>query len=124
MSSLSTICMQSSGPSAERVSVRGEGNQGQDARSLDRLHQLPLMLRACARDPSRKDLGALRREGLQQAHVLIVDEFDLLVAELAELLLSEQKLLLVLLLAAAILSAPPGISRFPHRVSCEPPRAP
>src|SRR2546426_12065598 len=89
-----------------RVSVRGKRNQGQDARPLDRLHQLALVLRAGARDPPREDLGTLRRERLEQADVLIIDELDLLVAELAELFLSEKEFLLVLFLAASVLSAP------------------
>src|SRR3989449_170800 len=106
------------------VSVRGEGNQGQDARPLDRLHQLSLVLGAGTRNPPRENLGPLRRECLEQANVFVVDELDLLIAKLAELLLAEQEFLLVLLLAAAVLSAPARLSRFPHRLSCDPLRVP
>src|SRR3989442_3787176 len=125
MSSFSTICMRCSGRRRYPcVSVRGEGNQGQDPRPLDRLHQLALVLGAGTRDPPRENLGALRREGLEQANVFVVDELDLLIAKLAELLLAEQEFLLVLLLAAAVLSAPARLPRFPHRLSCDPLRAP
>src|SRR5437773_8562617 len=42
---------------------------------------------ACAtpRDPSRDDLAALRHEPAQPAHVLVVDEVDLVRTELADL---------------------------------------
>src|SRR5262245_21593624 len=124
MSSFSTICIRPP-PRARRAdSVGREGDEGQNARSLDRLHQLALVPGTGSGDPARENLGPLRRKRLEQPDVLVIDELDLLVAELAELLLPEQKLLLVLFLAAAVLPAPSRLPRFPHALSCDRLRAP
>src|SRR5437899_3176484 len=104
----------SGGPPAP--SIRREGYEGQGARPLDGLHQLPLVPGAGARDAPRKDLGALRRKGLQQPHVFVVDERYFLVTEFAEFLLAEEELLLERLLAAASLAAAaaPATRRVSH----------
>src|SRR5438552_8461418 len=54
-------------------------------RPLDGVSELPLMARATPRDPSRDDLAALRHEPAQPAHVLVVDEIDLVRTELTDL---------------------------------------
>src|SRR6266581_7885886 len=102
MSSLRTIRIDVSGGRLRR-SVGGERDERQRARALDGLHDLPLVLGAGPRDAPREDLRALGRERLHQAHVLVINEGDLLIAELAELLLPEQELLLERLLAAPAL---------------------
>src|SRR6266508_4810031 len=124
MSSFNTICIAPPPGARRAASVRRERDQGQNARPLDRLHQLTLVLGARPRDPAWENLRPLRRERLKQPDILVVDELDLLVAELAELLLPEQKFLLVLLLAAAVLPAPARLPRFPHALSCDRLRAP
>src|SRR5947207_412362 len=54
-------------------------------RPLDGVSELPLMARATPRDPSRDDLAALGHEPPQPAHVLVVDEVDLVRTELTDL---------------------------------------
>jgi hypothetical protein len=58
--------------------------QGHRARALDGVSQLALMARAAARDATRNDLAALGDEAPQPANVLVVDEIDLVRAELAD----------------------------------------
>src|SRR5579871_2147451 len=82
---------------------RGERDQHDVARLLDRLGQAPLMRGAHARDPPRRDLAALADEGAQQANVLVVDIVDFIDAEPAHLLAPE-----ILLLAAECLVAARG----------------
>src|SRR5512133_3026672 len=48
------------------------------------------MRRAHARQPARHDLAALGDELRQQAHIFIVDRFNLLGAELADLFATEE----------------------------------
>src|SRR6267154_2367623 len=55
-------------PSAHRV-----GQQAQEARALDRLGELALLLGRDRGDAARHDLAALGNEALQQLHVLVVD---------------------------------------------------
>src|SRR5262245_65569519 len=83
-SSLTTMRMDSR-PS---LLIRRERDERQGPGPLDGGHHLALMLGAGARDPPRENLRALRDEPLQQPDVLVVDELDLLVAELAERLLA------------------------------------
>src|SRR5262249_30646531 len=52
---------------------------------LDRMRQLPLMTRAAAGDAARNDLAALAHEAAEAAHVFVVDEVDLVGAELTDL---------------------------------------
>src|SRR6266403_1608552 len=59
--------------------------QGHRAGVLDGVGELALMPRAAARDPARNDLAALGDEAAQATHVLVVDEVDLVRAELANL---------------------------------------
>src|SRR6266545_4946013 len=59
--------------------------QGHRAGTLDGVGELALMARAAARDPARDDLAALGDEAAQTTHVLVVDEVDLVCAELANL---------------------------------------
>src|SRR5262245_27092945 len=59
--------------------------QGHRARALDRVGQLPLMPRAAAGDAARNDLAALGHEAAEATHVFVVDEVDLVRAELANL---------------------------------------
>jgi len=54
-------------------------------RALDRRGQLALILRAHARDAAVKDLAAIRDEAPQKEDVLVIDVFDLLRAEGADL---------------------------------------
>src|SRR6267142_1594447 len=55
------------------------------AGALDGVGELALVARAAARDPARDDLAALGHQAAQAAHVLVVDEVDLVSAELADL---------------------------------------
>src|SRR5262245_8661232 len=75
------------------TSIRGERKKGDGASALDRLLEFPLVRRAGSGDAARQDLAALRDVALQQTHVLVVDEGNLLVAELAELPAAEEELL-------------------------------
>src|SRR5262249_5996784 len=75
--------------------------QGEEARALDRGGQLPLVVRARARDPRRDDLAVLADEVLQQVDVFVVDPLDLLGREAAELAPLEQ-LLRALVVALAV----------------------
>src|SRR6266545_1150837 len=75
-----------------RLLVRGEGDQRQMARPLDRLLQEALVPGAGPGDPPRQDLRALGDELLQQLHVLVVDVVDLVRAELADLAAAEEDL--------------------------------
>src|SRR6185369_17353783 len=79
--------------------IRGERKQRGDARAFDRALQLALMKRAGAGDAARQDLPALRDELLQHLHVLVVDVFELLDAELADALAAIEELLLAALSA-------------------------
>src|SRR5262245_57900422 len=74
-------------------SIRGERHEGDRPRPLDRLLQLALMGGARAGDPAWKDLPALGDVALQQPDILVVDERNPLLAELAELAPSEEELL-------------------------------
>src|SRR3954447_26860754 len=65
--------------------VRGERDQRQVARPLDRLLQGALVVGAGARDPPRQDLRALGDELLQELDVLVIDVVDLVGAELTDL---------------------------------------
>src|SRR5437867_4488081 len=103
MSSLRTIFMW--------PSVRREWKQRNHAPALDRLLQLPLVRRARSRDASRKDLPPFGYVSLQQPDVLVVDERDLLVAELAELPAAEEELLAAGLRPA--LRPPLALAHFP-----------
>src|SRR5262245_54430811 len=85
------------------ASVRQVRQQCEDACAHDRHAQLPLVLRAGARDAARKHLRALRHEARQQLDVLVVDVVDLVRAELADLASTEERPALTLtgLVAAA-----------------------
>src|SRR6185295_12263605 len=80
-------------------------------RALDRRLELPLVHGAGARNAARQDLAALRDEGTDQLHVLVVDVVDLVRAELADLAPAEHRpplpllFLLVLLVPAATTAA-------------------
>jgi hypothetical protein len=58
--------------------------QGHRARALDRVRQLALVPGAAAGDTARNDLAALGDEAAQTPDVLVVDEVDLVCAELAD----------------------------------------
>src|SRR5271169_468 len=60
------------------------------ARLLDRSRQAALVRRAHSGQASRSDLAAFRHELRQQPHVLVIDRFDLLDAELANFLAPEK----------------------------------
>src|SRR5690606_25832639 len=70
--------------------IVGERQQREEARALDRLGQLALVLRRRAGEPRRDDLAGLGDEVLQDVDVLVVDPLDLLDREAAELLALEQ----------------------------------
>jgi len=66
--------------------VRGHvRQQGHRAGALDGVGELPLVARAAAGDAPWDDLAALGDEGPQPADILVVDEVDLVRAELADL---------------------------------------
>src|SRR5258708_15255775 len=58
--------------------------QGYRARALDGVSERALVPRATAGDTARDDLAALGHEAAQTAHVLVVDDVDLVRAELAD----------------------------------------
>ena len=58
-------------------------------RLLDRRAQPSLMRRAHTRQPARYDLSTLGDELREQAHVFVIDRFNLLGAELAHFLAAE-----------------------------------
>src|SRR5262245_242079 len=95
------------------TSVRGERQKGDGASALDRLLELPLVRRAGPGDEARQALAALRDVALQKTHVLVVDEGDLLVAELAELPAAEEELLAPGLAPALRLASPLSHARPP-----------
>src|SRR5918911_2406576 len=66
------------------------GQEGQLAGALDRLRQLPLLLRRHGGDAPRHDLAALGDEALQQLHVLVVDLRRVGVRERARLAAPEE----------------------------------
>ena len=68
----------------------GERQQSYVARLLDRSRQTALVRRAHSGQTSRRDLAAFRHELCQQTHIFVIDRFDLLDAELAILLASEE----------------------------------
>jgi hypothetical protein len=49
------------------------------------VRQLPLVTRAAARDTAWNDLAALAHEAAETAHVLVIDEIDLVGAKLTDL---------------------------------------
>src|SRR6266849_6482203 len=59
-------------PPARRL-FQGVGQEGEEARALDRLGQLALLLGRDRGDAARHDLAALGDEALQQLDVLVVD---------------------------------------------------
>jgi hypothetical protein len=59
--------------------------QGHRARTLDGVGELALVARTTARDPARNDLAALGYEAAEPTHIFVVDEVDLVRAELANL---------------------------------------
>jgi hypothetical protein len=67
----------------------GKREQRDVARPLDRFAQPPLMTRAHASHPARKNLPALLHELRQNVGALVVDEVHLLDAKLANFLLPE-----------------------------------
>ena len=68
----------------------GERQQGDVPRLLDCPRQTALVRRAHPGQPSRSDFAAFRHELRQQAHIFVIDGFDLLDAELANLLAPEK----------------------------------
>src|ERR1700682_4463425 len=72
---------------------RREGNQRDITRLLDGFTQPPLVRRAYARDPPRRDLAALGDEGREHSHVLVIDVVDFFHAEPAHFLAPEILLL-------------------------------
>jgi hypothetical protein len=58
--------------------------QSHRASALDRVRQLALVPGAAAGDAARNDLAALGDEAAQTTHVFVVDEVDLVRAELAD----------------------------------------
>src|ERR1700691_2065737 len=68
----------------------GERQEGDVARLLDGPRQTALVRRAHAGQAPRSDFAALRDELRQQAHVFVIDRFDLLDAELANLFAAEK----------------------------------
>src|SRR5438034_1714657 len=67
------------------VLVRGGVRQQRDRpRALDRVRELALLARAASRDPTWDDLPALRDEAPEPAHILVIDERDLVRTELAD----------------------------------------
>src|SRR5437773_12406797 len=82
-----------------RVSMQvGVGQQGEEARALDRIRELPLVAGSGAGDARRNDLAGLVDEVLQDVDVLVVDPLDLLGGEAAELAAAEQGPLALVLL--------------------------
>src|SRR5581483_4446141 len=63
----------------------GEGQERDVAGSFDRFRQQPLVRRAGSCEPTRHDLSPLGDELAHQLHVLVIDNVDLLGAELAHL---------------------------------------
>ena len=96
-----TVCLGALGPAATRTArgaarladqhagdadvLGSEGQQRQLARPLERDIQRTLMRCACARLAARLDLAPVRQEPTQPVEVLVVDLFDLVDAELADL---------------------------------------
>src|SRR5688572_6884155 len=79
----------------------GVGDQGEEARALDRLRQLALVARRRAGDASRDDLAGLVDEVLEDLDVLVIDPLGLLGGEAAELAAAEQRPLALVLLVLA-----------------------
>src|ERR1700752_1784603 len=77
------------------------GQQREEARALDRFRQLALVARGGAGNARRDDLAGLVDEILQRLDVLVVDPFDLLGGEAAELAAAEQRPLPFVLLVLA-----------------------
>src|SRR5688572_12925019 len=90
------------------ISVRHIRDQRDLTRAFDRGLQLPLVLRAGARNPPGQNLPALRDERTEQLHVLVVDVVDLVRAELADLAPAEQCAPLPLLFVARLLVLVPA----------------
>src|SRR5207302_4644024 len=72
-------------PSTAGRSFRGVRQQRHRPGPLDRLRELTLVTVAAARDAPRDDLAALGHEALEASHVLVIDQVDLVDAELADL---------------------------------------
>src|SRR5688572_16448849 len=90
----STYCLRITSMTASPFRSRLLGrvrDERQLARPHERHPQLPLVQRAGARDAARQDLRALRDEGEQQLHILVVDVVDLVRAELAHLAAAEHR---------------------------------
>src|ERR671933_2049781 len=66
------------------------GQEGQLAGALDRLRQLPLLLRRDGGNAPRHDLAPLGDEALEQLHVLVVDLRRVGVRERARLAAAEE----------------------------------
>src|ERR1700726_879736 len=61
------------GLAAARRLFQGVGQEGEEARTLDRLGELALLLGRDGGDAARHDLAAFGNEALQQLDVLVVD---------------------------------------------------
>src|SRR5205085_10719178 len=97
--SMRITCMSESLPSAS-VEI-GVGQEREEARALDRVGQLALIARGGAGDARRDDLAGFVDEVLQDVDVLIVDPFDLLGGEAAELAAAKERALALVLLVFA-----------------------
>src|SRR3954470_12039669 len=84
----------------------GVGQQREEARALDRIRQLPLVAGRGPGDARRDDLAGLVDEVLEDLDVLVVDPFDLVGSEAAELAAAEEGPLAFVLLVLAELPFP------------------
>src|SRR5688572_16649437 len=81
--------------------LRRVRNQRKLPRAHDGGAELPLVLGAGARDPTRQDLRTLRDERKKEFGVLVVDVVDLVRAELADLAATEHRTALPVLAGRA-----------------------
>src|SRR4051794_25562040 len=75
-------------PECDGLQPSSVGHVGQEAKlagTLDRDRELLLVPAAGARDASRADLALLAHRAAQRAEVLVIDDVDLVAAELARL---------------------------------------
>src|SRR5215831_16542547 len=72
-------------------SAQHVGQEPEEARALDRLRELTLLLRRDGRDARRHDLAALGDEALQEADVLVVDLRGIRARERAGLAATEER---------------------------------
>src|SRR5215469_1541975 len=121
---LATFCSRMTSIAPASVLI-GVGQQGQEARALDRDGQLALVERLRAGDAARDDLAGLGDITLQGAEILVVDVRDAFRGEAAKLLAAREAAAAAATTAAATTTVASAVTAavavtapVAHRIGC------